>query len=307
MMRLIGVEFFKLRKRWLPFALLLVLLFMLLFPKLISYASYRSISSSSQNPPVHTITQKLEDGSQTTTVITVPNGGMEGIADSMKEGLVMPGAMDGVFGLLMGALGAIMVIILGASVVGSEYGWGTVRQVLAKGTGRFNYLGSKVITASLSTVAGVIIIIIAGFVMGVITTRLVNGSVIWSFLSAGFAGDMLSSTAVTLLVLGAYLAVAVFLSVLLRSAGTAMSVGIPVIFVDTIMAGIATGVPIAWIREILRLSIGFNAQQLAAAVAGANPEALIRPWWQSSGMLVAYIVVLGAAAFYLLKRQDLTA
>jgi hypothetical protein len=33
------------------------------------------------------------------------------------------------------------------------------------------------------------------------------------------------------------------------------------------MSGMATGIPIAWIKEILRLSIGFNAQQLSAAVA----------------------------------------
>ena len=41
--------------------------------------------------------------------------------------------------------GGILIMILAASLIGSEYGWGALRTVLTKGTGRWPLLASKLL------------------------------------------------------------------------------------------------------------------------------------------------------------------
>ena len=49
-------------------------------------------------------------------------------------------------GLVAGrGFAGILVMILAASLIGSEYGWGALRTVLTKGTGRWSLLASKLL------------------------------------------------------------------------------------------------------------------------------------------------------------------
>jgi hypothetical protein len=109
MLKLIGAEFFKLRKRWMPYFLLLVLLAIGAPPVLVNYIT------------ITTLFGQLNDG-----------GGIQVL-------LVLPDAMENVFNAVPG-LGMFLTVFLSASVIGTEYGGGTLRQTLAKGVSRNNYL-----------------------------------------------------------------------------------------------------------------------------------------------------------------------
>ena len=54
--------------------------------------------------------------------------------------------------------GPILVAILVASAVGVEYGWGTLRAILTRGTGRWQLLAAKVVALMLMVVAGLLIL-----------------------------------------------------------------------------------------------------------------------------------------------------
>ena len=43
-------------------------------------------------------------------------------------------------------VGAVLIMILAASVIGAEYGWGTLRTTLTGGPGRWQLLASKLLT-----------------------------------------------------------------------------------------------------------------------------------------------------------------
>ena len=89
MLNLIRVEFFKLRKRWMPYVLLLVLLASILIPIIVSYINYQSEVDQFQ-------------------------------MIDWKEALVLPNAMQNIFNSVPG-LGSILLAILAASIVGTEY------------------------------------------------------------------------------------------------------------------------------------------------------------------------------------------
>jgi len=269
MLSLMRVEFFKLRKRWMPYVLLLVLLASILIPLVFTYINYQSEVSEFQTP-------------------------------MWKEALVLPTAMEGVFNSVPG-LGMILVAILAASAVGTEYGWGTLRQTLARGTSRPRYLTSKLLSIAIITFIGVIIAVAVGLIATIITSMLVEGGIEWG----SFIGYFMASLGRTLLVLVVYISMATFFSVLLRSSALGIMVTIAWIIGDSIIGGLLS-MSTGWLADISHFIISFNTSELLA-LNSLNPHNDVTSWWQSAGILLAYSTVFIAASYYRFQKQDLTA
>jgi ABC-type transport system involved in multi-copper enzyme maturation permease subunit len=295
MFRLIGVEFFKLKRRWLPYILLIVLLLSVVLAIMGAYFSYQSWED-------HSSDTQIIDGPDIT--IIAPGGGIPtAMIEMWKEQLVLPTSMEGVFRSIQG-LGTFLVIILAASVVGTEYRWGTLRQMLI-GTGRPRYLGAKVLALAIAAIAGVIIAVIVGFIIGIITTILVEGGVNWDFLSINYIGNLFASMGRTLLILGVYLTLAFFLTTLLRSSISGMAIGLVFIIAESAIIAIFSN-STGWLTDIAPYTIGYNVQELATLNLPDMRESTT-PWWQSAGILLTYGLAFLAAAFYFFRRQDITA
>jgi len=269
MLNLIRVEFFKLRKRWMPYVLLLVLLASILIPLVVSYINYQS--EVSEYPDL-----------------------------MWKETLVLPTAMEGVFNSVPG-LGMILVAILAASAVGTEYGWGTLRQTLARGTSRPRYLTSKLLSIAIIAFIGVMIAVAVGLIATIITSMLVEGGIEWG----SFIGYFIASLGRTLLVLVVYISMATLFSVLLRSSALGIMVTIAWIIGDSIIGGLLS-MSTGWLADISQFMISFNTSELLT-LNSLSPHNDVTSWWQSTGVLLAYSTVFIAASFYRFQRQDLTA
>ena len=269
MLNLIRVEFFKLRKRWMPYVLLLVLLASILIPLVVTYINYQS--AVSEYPDL-----------------------------MWKEVLVLPTAMEGVFNSVPG-LGMILVAILAASVVGNEYGWGTLRQTLARGTSRPRYLTSKLLSIAIIAFIGVMIAVAVGLIATIITSMLVEGGIEWG----SFLGYFMASLGRTLLVLVAYISIATFFSVLLRSSALGIMVTIAWFIGDGIIVGLLAS-STGWLADIPQFMIGFNTGELLTLNSLSPPDG-VTSWWQSAGVLLAYSTVFITASYYRFQRQDLTA
>ncbi len=311
MLRLIGVEFFKLKRRWLPYILLIVLLASVGLAIMGAYFSYQSWEDHPDtqiiNGPDITIIAPGPGGPGEEPDITIiaPGGGIPTTMIEMwKEQLVLPTSMEGVFRSIQG-LGTFLVIILAASVVGTEYRWGTLRQILAKGTSRPRYFGAKVLALAIAVMAGVMIAVIVGFIIGIITTMRVEGGVNWDFLSINYIGNLFASIGRALLILGVYLTLAFFVTTLLRSSTSGMAIALVFIIAGSAIAALLSN-SIGWLADIAPYTIGFNVQELMALNAPGMRESLA-PWWQSAGILLTYGLAFLAAAFYFFRRQDLTA
>ena len=252
-----------------PYVLLLVLLASILIPLMVTYINYRN--EVSEYPDL-----------------------------MWKEVLVLPAAMEGIFNSVP-ALGMILVAILAASVVGNEYGWGTLRQTLAKGTSRPRYLTSKLLSIAIITFIGVIIAVATGLIATIITSMLVEGGIEWG----SFIGYFVASLGRTLLVLVVFSSIAIFFSVSLLSSALGITITIAWFIGDNIMAGLLGG-STGWLADISQFTIVFNTGELMALNSFGH-HGNVTPWWQSAGILLAYSTFFIAASFYRFQRQDLTA
>ena len=270
MFRLIGVEFFKLKRRWLPYILLIVLLLSVVLAIMGAYFSYRSWEDHPDTQiidgPDITIIAPTSGvpGEEPDITIIAPGGGIPTTMIEMwKEQLVLPTSMEGVFSYIQG-IGSFLAIILAASVVGTEYRWGTLRQILIKGTGRPRFLGAKVLALAIVVMAGVIIAVIVGFIIGIITTILVEGGVNWDFLSINYIGSLFASMGRTLLMLGVYLLLAFFFTTLLRSSISGMAIGLVFIIAESVIIAILSN-STGWLPETPCRMSG-ECQRIAARV-----------------------------------------
>ena len=75
----------------------------------------------------------------------------------MLDRIILPGSVTSAMGLIHG-LGVILVAIMTASLLGTEFGWGTLRLVLAKVTGRWQLLSAKLTLIALLVGAALAII-----------------------------------------------------------------------------------------------------------------------------------------------------
>ena len=137
---MLAAELLKVRKRWLPYLLLLPVVAALAFQTFMAYF----------------VAWRNEGNIEALYVAVLPWS--------------LPALLD-----MTQYLGAILLGILAASVVGTEHGWGTVRQALARGQSRSSYLTSKLLGIAVVAGIGVMVVMGIGLLFSIIVTA-VEGS-----------------------------------------------------------------------------------------------------------------------------------
>jgi ABC-2 type transport system permease protein len=309
MLRLIGVELFKLKKRWLVYALLVPLLVFSIVPIISEYSSYRHMLekypgiadidveiSGNQNDDINVIISDPMDHDN-------PELQMMAIqAAYYKQGFMLPGSLETAFNSIAG-LGALLIIILTASAVGSEYGWGTLRQMLIKGTGRERYLTSKLLGILIVVVIGILAALLSAFITSLITTAIAGESINFDFLNLDFVGFMFSAFGGLLLTLAVYFCLTALFSVLLRSVTSGMVIGIVFIYADLIIVSLLTYAN-NWLQNLAPYTIGHNVSEISSlfTMNGDAESSILK----ATAILLGYCIVFLAISFYSFRRQDIT-
>ena len=190
-LRLTRWEFFKVRKRWMPWILLVAALLVVQSTLWSFYAAYGNVGSeyhdgfgggdANGDYSMITITcADILDGTADAKVGMVigemredarkrveqrrERGNCPDIVEQIaedrerhREFFVLPGGLANSLGVAH-YIGLLLVMILGASTVGAEYGWGTLRTALTRGTGRWQFLGAKSLSLVLLSVAGLLVV-----------------------------------------------------------------------------------------------------------------------------------------------------
>ena len=210
-------------------------------------------------------------------------------------------------------VGLLLMVILASSVMGSEYGLGTLRAVLVKGVDRWRILASKALLLTLVTVAALVIALVPLAVSGMVATSLVPDG-----LELAEPGDW--STVVVmfgkvLYALLPYIALALFLSVLTSSTTFGIAIAIGYIFAEGIVISfLGTRFDrFDWFQNVLDFMLG-------PGVAGWLAETSVRATGQDAAffpldkvqsnlraffVLLAYIAALGGGALWLIQRKDI--
>lgn len=208
---------------------------------------------------------------------------------------------------LVSPIAAILAIVLAGNTMGNEFGWGTIRTVLAHGPRRAAFLFGKLLALAGVAVA----LVLAGFLAAL------AGSILVAVMSRGDAsvqGDFVVGFLASIAKVGyatlPYVALATTVAVLARSAAAGIGFGIAVFFAESLVAQLAIAMN-RDLRPLFDAGIARNVSTItraSAGVAGAPPVPPPGPAESGIAYLILglYVVAFVAIAIHRLAKRDLT-
>ncbi|MCL3818076.1 ABC transporter permease subunit [Aeromicrobium wangtongii] len=237
------------------------------------------------------------------------SGPMEGaprasvLASTLPDQLVA--STLGGFPVFAGAL----ALVLGALVLGSEHGWGTVKTILTQRPGRTAVITGQGVALAVSLGVAVLVL----FALGAVSSTAIA---LAEDRSAALppAADLLAGYGAGVAIMWMWAALGGVLAVVLR--GVALPVGLGVVWVlgvENLVAGVAGSVlsSLAPLRDVLP---GINAGSLAAAVMPGRPAGVDSPPGINTDVadgralltVAAYIVICLAVMTWTFRRTDVS-
>ena len=231
--------------------------------------------------------------------------------DEFRAVFVMPDAITSAVEAAI-FVGPILIMVLAVSSIGSEYGLGTLRTTLTRGTGRWQLMSSRMVLLVLVAAAGLLVVAAATAIATVVAAVIPPGED-GGIADAGKWSDAAIMFGKAVYALVPYIALGILLTVLTQSTGTGLAASLGYYVVELIVVPIIGNYErVEWIRDAVLghnvtswLQTGFVEVDVdldAAEQAAANqPDAL-----QAFLVILAYTIVLAGAAFYLFQRRDVT-
>ena len=347
-MRLTRWELFKLRKRWMPWVLLIILVgisqsflwsmfysyndrpsveertrFYLTGPVVVEVGRRADIPISCIDIWEGTADAKVEQSDQTFREDSLRMvqflrekecpGQIEEEAlfeDETRQAFVLPNSLSNAIGLSQ-TIGIALIIILAASSMGIEYGWGTLRTALTRGVSRWEFLGAKGLSTSLLVGSGLFVVALTIVPSSLIAASLLSDSRVladageWSTVAVMFGKAVYG--------LMPYAILALLLSVLTSSSSKGIAIGLAYFFAELILVQILGGL-FDWFENISDFLLGpsVTAWMVEAGVQTTRPETALIPLNDPPSqvhaflVLTAYMVIAGVAVFWLFQRRDIT-
>lgn len=223
-------------------------------------------------------------------------------SNNIREAMLLPNSLTFAMGSSLAFFGVILMMILAASIPGTEYGWGTLRTVLVKGVGRWQLLAAKTLVIGLAS-AGLSAAVLAtvGVASVVATLTLEDGALV----GAGEWSEFAIAFGKLIYVYLPYVALAVLMSVLTSSSGMGIAIGVGYYVIESIVVGIL--VNFDWFEGISNFVLGrvtsgwleLGDFSFGGGGVGEMPDPL-----PAAMVMLGYIVILGGLAFILFQRKD---
>jgi ABC-type transport system involved in multi-copper enzyme maturation permease subunit len=202
--------------------------------------------------------------------------------------------------------GGAIVMILGALVAGSEYGWGTIKTVLTQRPGRASvYAGSLVALA-----AALLALVLVSFGLSAVASAVIANAESLP-LTWPAATDVLTGIAAGWLILGMWCLFGVLLGTLTR--GTAMAIGLGLVWALVVENLVRASSAVLDVLVTVQQGLpGVNAGSLVAALGtrgegqgdGTPGVAPVVDGTQATVVLVGFVVAFAVIAGLLQARRD---
>jgi ABC-2 type transport system permease protein len=287
--RLMAVEFFKLRKRMMTWAVALVLVGLVIL--------------------LYTV---LWDASGEATKVINRRFTGEDLRRLLFTQYSVPFSLQ-----VVGFFGIVLSVIFAAGAAGGEYAWGTVRLMATSANGRMRLLASKLIVVCLMVVLGSLLAVIVGLFCSFVITES-SGGTDYSFVNMDFIRSQLMAFGRANYVLAPYVTMAFCLAVVFRSTLAGVGTGLGVALIGRVIAELMqqggppwTSLPKYFIHTNTDVIMTQNAVPRPLPRFGPGVGELTRNGAftpeQAAMVLAVYIVIFIAIAFIVYKRRDITA
>ena len=340
-LRLTRWELFKLRRRWMPWILLFIGLAVVQATLWGFYSAYHNVGDPSAGgypgrpgaESIVTITcADIMDGTADAKVERVSDDFREHARERVeqrrlneqcprileevaerrwrhREYFILPGGLANSLGVAH-SIGVILIMILGASAMGVEYGWGTLRTLLAKGVGRWQFLVAKGLSVILLSGVGLLIAslsVVVGSLIAALT--LDDGGGLADAGEWSTVGVMFGKAAYGL---APYAILALFVTVLTSSSSMGIAISLAYYFLELILVQIMSGL-FDWSSNISDYLLGPNisAWMTESSVVTTGSDSGLAGIGDLPGTvhafvtLLVYMAVLGGAALWLILRKDI--
>jgi ABC-type transport system involved in multi-copper enzyme maturation permease subunit len=318
-------EWFKLRRRWM---LWILLVFAILFAQLAvwgSFFSYKNLQSTGGEITVPATLQSQQGRAPRTVacndLLSADPGRqptdldvqvLEGLRAQCRqqlatqpqrlqrayENFTLPGSIPLALGTLQ-ALGLILIAVLTASAIGIDYGAGTLRSVLVQGTGRWPYLAAKLLTLIVLAGLGLVVATASILISSAIAERLVDAPVSASSATWSAAGIALWKAWLSLI---PYITLTGFVTVLARSSAAGMAIGLGYYFAEQILTALLSSF-FSWFANVADFLPVHNITAWTGGSGFGGPAAPA-DLAHAGFVLVAYALVFTGLAFWIFHRRD---
>ena len=335
-------EWRKLRRRWMPWILLAVILALMQIAQWFTYAAYHNeplrefTSGGSQSfsiteevngesVSISATCSSIESEGPPTEIGLLPeerqarflgelaqwqanNCGSSAIREELRGAFTIPQSLTGAATGMVG-LAPILLIILAASHVGSEYGLGTLRPALTRGAGRWQFLASKLLLIMLLSVAATIVIFVATAAASLIAA-VIPPEETGTLTNQGEWSGVFFTWGKVIYAFAPYIGLGVCLAVLTQSAAAGIAIALGYYVIELIAAPILT-VTVSG-QQITDYLLRNNVDEwlesafITVEVNGASSAAVQPDVLQAFLVILAYTLIFCIAAFWVFLRRDIT-
>jgi ABC-2 type transport system permease protein len=282
-LRLIGAELFKLRKRKITWILLVVLIGVIIL------INFLLLAIAEVNFP------------------SEPHGRMQNL---LGLPVTFPLTMS-----ILSSFGSVLAVVFLASSMGSEFNWRTIRVAVVSSESRFKLLGAKLISAAIFILIGMVLGIVAGFLMSIVTTAIGGYKFDFSFAANTYMWDQFLQFWRTFYIMTPYMLLGFMFSIVGRSAMPGISLGIGIIFLEGVITAFMSSAG-GWIAKIPDYLIAANVrtinslsalpQDFQAGMGFGGVSADIPSVLHATITLAVYSSVFLFIAFYTFSKRDVT-
>lgn len=326
LLRLIGMELYKLRRRTMSKVLgILAFAIALIVFLLVSLGTFFVL-----NTPPETFRASCQgQGSQPTNCSQLSAAQLaqnkQDLLQTVSEPLRLPDSLNLIVQVAL-PLGAILIVILVGSMAGGEFSLGTVRLMFTRGPTRTQFLLAKVGATLVCTVIGVLLMSITGILSGQLLNLASGIGQNFNFFSAGWSGHMVLYVLAAMLNWFIYAIIAIFFGTLGRSTVAGMMGALMWFLIEAILggllnlAGIFSRGPFGdFLKAIPDYFIGNNIgalmQNQEQYIFGASSFSLFNIFGASSStisnmhaliVLAVYLAAFIGLAWWINERRDVT-
>jgi ABC-2 type transport system permease protein len=232
-------------------------------------------------------------GGMTIAHFVRPNN--QDVLDSLRLATIVDNGLS-----LIALIGSILVAVFASSLIGSEYGWNTLRPLLARARTRSSLLTAKWLT--------VLLYVAALSAIGVLVTM--TTATIASLVAGEGAGWSLSTIVDAVAISGRFVAgllpmaaLAMFVALLTRSNAAGIAIGIAYGFVEPVVFLLLSQLSDVF-DTIKKGAIYWNTDHLFTL--GGDNDVTAGDAWLSAGVLALWVALFVAVSYRVFNRRDVT-